>query len=80
MCAVIEHRGDLTFNMAESLIAHNHDGNAGRSKILLRSGIDYVIFGDIDRTREYIARHVGYKTHIAAIRIIAHLCAVDGIV
>ncbi len=79
MSAIVKHSRDSTINLAEYILLNDHESRTCRAEILLRSGIDKIIFGDINRTRENIARHIGYKAH-GDIRVLAELCAIDSVI
>jgi len=66
--------------MAEQILAHDHDGQPGRSDVLLRAGKDHAVFRDVDHARQDVRRHVGHDRHVAGIRHEVKLDAVDGFV
>ncbi len=60
MCSVVEHGGYLAGSLAQFFIFHYHDGDTGHGQILLRTGIDGIIFLDVNRSAKDVGRHIGY--------------------
>ena len=79
MGAVVEHGGNSAVHIAKGGVLYDDDCHTGRGEILLRTGINDVIFAYIDRTGEDVARHIGHQRYIY-IRIEAHFGTEYGIV
>ena len=79
MSLIVEHSGDGTGCLAQDIGLDDDKGDACRSQVLLSSAVDEVILGNVDRTREDVARHVGNHAH-GHIGILAQLGAEDGVV
>ena len=65
--------------MTQGIHLDDNQRYARRSQVLLRTGIDNIVFGDINRTREDIRRHIGNQRHFH-VGVKAHLGTVDCIV
>ncbi len=80
MDLVIEHARCAGDRFAQQIFAHDHDGQAGRSNVLLRAGVDHAVFRHVDRFRQNIGGHIRHQRHIAGLGHPMELHAADGFV
>ena len=56
--AIVKHCGNGTWCLTQCVVLHDDYGNAGHREVLLGTGIDAVVLGNVDRTAEDVRRHV----------------------
>ena len=79
MCAIVKHGGNLAGSLAQRVVLHDDDGHACHSQVLLGSGIDGIVLGHVDGTREDVGRHVGNQAH-GNVEILANLRTIDSVI
>ena len=77
---VVKYGGRDRQGLAQQIIAHDDDGHAGRSDILLRAGVNQAVTRHIHRPRQDVRRHVGDDRHAAGVRYPMKLDAANGLV
>ncbi len=80
MGLVVEHGRRACDDLADQVVAHDDDGEAGRADVLLRAGVDHAEFRHVDRARQDGRRHVGHQRHAAGVGGPENLHAADGLV
>src|SRR3712207_7964657 len=55
---IVEHGGDRTLELAQSILAYYYECHTGRTHVLLSTTADTVVLADVYRTREDVTRHI----------------------
>ena len=76
-------QGSVAAMAWNQVVPDNHEGQAGRADVLLRSGVNDAVLGPVDRLRAEVARHVADESlalgHLV-VRELVELKALDGLV
>lgn len=77
---VFEQCRQLIFRPLEQIVADDHNGDAGRAEILLRTRIDQAELSYVQRLGHDVARHIRYERNVSGLRKLLPLGAEDRIV